>query len=249
MKVFNKICQYLAIALGFAALVMFFFGFVKITGSDLYGIGGKSETLVGTVLAFGGKTAKGALFKSSVKMAVSAKILFCLVLTTIGVVMSIFSFRKKGLRYAVPLVALGDAIFMLVVALSSPWKFVDMSAFIDYDGDNARMTAGTLKYTPNVLIISILLFAFAVVAAAYLFIDDYIEVQGAKGKKTILQRIGLFFRDYKSEVKKIVWPGFSDVVKNTIIVLVVCLIVGAFIWLLDWGLASLIKFVLNIKAK
>ena len=86
---------------------------------------------------------------------------------------------------------------------------------------------------------------FAVAAAAYLLIDDYIEVTQSKGaKRTILKRIIGFFKDYKSEIKKIVWPGFKDVAKNTGIVLAMCLIVGAFIWLLDLGLGKLIELIL-----
>ena len=243
MKTLNRICQVLCIALGLAAIVFFFMNFVTITYQ------GKSESLVGTVLAFGGKT-KGIIYKNKVDMAISVKVLFCLMLTVLGFVMSIFSFKKKGLRYAVPFVALGDAIFMLVLALSNPWKFIDMSALLNFKQLNDSKEVfyvDNLVYTPNVLILAIVLFAFAAFATAYLFIDDYIEVSQSKGKKTIIQRIGLFFRDYKSEVKKIVWPGFRDVVKNTVIVLVACLLIGLFIWLLDWGLGSLIKVILNVK--
>jgi preprotein translocase subunit SecE len=66
-------------------------------------------------------------------------------------------------------------------------------------------------------------------------------------KKTICQRIGLFFRDNKSEVKKIVWPSLRDVIKNTIIVLIMCLIVGALIWAVDFGLGRLIEAILGVK--
>ena len=66
----------------------------------------------------------------------------------------------------------------------------------------------------------------------------------ATGKKpTIMKRLIKFFRDYKSEVKKIVWPSFKDVVKNTVIVLIMCAVVGAFIWLLDFGLAKLLDVI------
>lgn len=234
MKTLNKICQVLCVVFGLVAFVLFFMNFATFT------VGDKSETLVGTVLAFGGKS-KGVI-GNAVKMAVSSKLLFCFILTAIGFVMSIFSFKSKGLRYAVPAFSLGAAIFMLVVSLSSPYKFVDASAF----RRNEIMITG-LKYTPVVLLTSIALFAFAAFAIAYLLIDDYIEASESKSKKTIIQRIGLFFRDYKSEVKKIVWPNLNDVVKNTIIVLAMCLLVGAFIWLLDWGLGSLIKVILNVK--
>ena len=65
------------------------------------------------------------------------------------------------------------------------------------------------------------------------------EVAKKDGKKTsIWQKISKFFREYKSEMKKISWPTFSEVVKNSLITLVVVLIVGAFIWLVDWGLTS-----------
>ena len=48
---------------------------------------------------------------------------------------------------------------------------------------------------------------------------------------------------------KIVWPGPRSVVKNTLIVLAVCLLVGAFIWLLDWGLGSLVKWIIESTSK
>ncbi|MBQ8267761.1 MAG: preprotein translocase subunit SecE [Clostridia bacterium] len=59
------------------------------------------------------------------------------------------------------------------------------------------------------------------------------------------QRVIGFLKDYKSEIKKIVWPGIKDVAKNTAIVLIMCLIVGAFIWLLDLGIGKLIELILG----
>ncbi|MBR5473663.1 MAG: preprotein translocase subunit SecE [Clostridia bacterium] len=70
-------------------------------------------------------------------------------------------------------------------------------------------------------------------------------MQSKGAKRTIMQRVIGFIKDYKSEVKKIVWPGIKDVAKNTAIVLVMCLIVGAFIWLLDLGLGKLIELILK----
>ena len=99
------------------------------------------------------------------------------------------------------------------------------------------------------LFIVIALFLFAICSIAYLLIDDAIEVAASKGaKKTILQKIGLFFRDYKSEIKKIVWPGFKEVLKNTLIVLIMCLIVGVLIWALDFGLLKLLELLLSSKS-
>ena len=65
------------------------------------------------------------------------------------------------------------------------------------------------------------------------------EAAKKDGKKTsIWQKIAKFFREYKSEMKKISWPTFSEVVRNSLITLLVVLIVGVFIWLVDWGLNS-----------
>ena len=42
-----------------------------------------------------------------------------------------------------------------------------------------------------------------------------------------------YFRELKSELKKVVWPTPKQVVKNTLIVGACVLCVGVFIWLFD----------------
>ena len=42
-----------------------------------------------------------------------------------------------------------------------------------------------------------------------------------------------YFRELRSELKKVVWPTPKQVLKNTLIVLVCVLLVGAFIWVFD----------------
>ena len=227
MKILNKICQILSIAFSLAALVLFFTSFVSFKTGD------GSASIVGAILAFGSKAKIGG---ESVAMAHSVKILFCFWLTVIGALLSVFSFKSKKLRYAAPLFGLGAGIFMLVVALSSPYKFIDFRP----------LTVTGAQYGISVLLTAIALLAFAAAAIAYLLIDDYIEVLESKGtKKTIAKRVVLFFRDYKSEVKKIVWPNWKDVIKNTVIVLIMCLIIGVFIWLLDFGLGKLLELILG----
>ena len=56
--------------------------------------------------------------------------------------------------------------------------------------------------------------------------------------------IARFFREFKSEIKKISWPDLPTVIKNTAVVLTISAIVGAFIWLLDLGLQELMKAVM-----
>jgi len=44
---------------------------------------------------------------------------------------------------------------------------------------------------------------------------------------------GLWFREMKSELKKVVWPTKQTVLKNTGTVLLCSLIIGACIWIFD----------------
>lgn len=53
------------------------------------------------------------------------------------------------------------------------------------------------------------------------------------GKPGIFSRIGRYFKDLRSESKKIVWPTRSQAVNNTLIVIAMILIVGVVIWGLD----------------
>ena len=229
MKTVNKICQILAIVFGLGSVILFFTNFATIT------TGGTDVSLVGAQLAFGSKIEVAG---NEYDMARSAQILFCFWLTVIGTVISAFSFKSKGLRYTAPGFGIVSAVYMLVMYLSSEGKFVDYRPLPDVT---------KIAYEPLFLVAVIALFAFTVSAAAYLLIDDYLEVLASKGSKlTIPKRIVRYFKDYKSEIKKIVWPGWKDVAKNTFIVLAICLIIGAFIWVVDFGFAKLLELFLGV---
>ena len=56
----------------------------------------------------------------------------------------------------------------------------------------------------------------------------------AKAKKpSLVERTQKWFRELKGEIKKIVWPTKEQTVNNTAVVLGCCLVLGAFIWILD----------------
>ena len=229
MKTVNKICQILAIVFGLGSVILFFTNFATIT------TGGTDVSLVGAQLAFGSKIEVAG---NEYDMARSAQILFCFWLTVIGTAISAFSFKSKGLRYTAPGFGIVSAVYMLVMYLSSEGKFVDYRPLPDVT---------KIAYEPLFLVAVIALFAFTIAAVAYLLIDDYLEVSASKGSKlTIPKRIIRYFKDYKSEIKKIVWPGWKDVAKNTFIVLAICLIIGAFIWVVDFGLAQLLELILGV---
>ena len=59
-------------------------------------------------------------------------------------------------------------------------------------------------------------------------------------------RSGKFFRDTKSEIKKIVWPTRESVFRNTGVVLATIIIIGLFVFGFDTLLANLLRLVMNI---
>ena len=61
-----------------------------------------------------------------------------------------------------------------------------------------------------------------------------------------------YFRELRSELKKVVWPTPQQVLKNTLIVAACVLVVGVFIWLFDAvaniGIDALITLTQSIKS-
>lgn len=66
--------------------------------------------------------------------------------------------------------------------------------------------------------------------------------------KRFVKKIGKGFRDMKGEVKKVVWPTKSQIINNTIVVVVAMLVIGAFIWGLDAILSLLVDLLLKVSA-
>ena len=219
MKDINNVCKILGLITGVASVVMFFTNFASIA------------TATTTITATGAEMAFGSAVQG-VDLHKSYKLLFCFCVAVLTVVLSGFSFKSKGAKYAAPVSAAVVAVFMLVVTLGDPFKYINA------DGVGAKSITYVLG---GLITVTALLFASMLLSGAHLFINDYIECAGKK--PTILQRVVKFLRDYKSEAKKIVWPGFKDVLKNTVIVLIMCVVVGAFIWVLDFGLAKLLDII------
>lgn len=65
------------------------------------------------------------------------------------------------------------------------------------------------------------------------------SAKDASKKTNPFKAFGKFIREYRSELKKISWPTAKDTTKNALITLAAILIVGVFIWALDYGLSQL----------
>ena len=57
-------------------------------------------------------------------------------------------------------------------------------------------------------------------------------------------KVAKYFRELRSELKKVVWPTYQQVLKNALVVVACVVVVGLFIWLFDFvaevGITALI---------
>ena len=79
--------------------------------------------------------------------------------------------------------------------------------------------------------------AFLVVLgiAAFLFL------QTARGEKALA-----FFKDSRTEVRKVVWPTRAETTQLTVMELIIVFIVGLFLWFLDWILGGAFRFITGL---
>ncbi|MBR7164590.1 MAG: preprotein translocase subunit SecE [Clostridia bacterium] len=59
------------------------------------------------------------------------------------------------------------------------------------------------------------------------------------------KKIGGYFRELKSEIKKVTWPTFKQVRNNTGIVITAIILIGVFVALLDFGFEFLVNTLLK----
>ncbi len=73
------------------------------------------------------------------------------------------------------------------------------------------------------------------------------EVKKENWFKRTWGHIRRYFRELRSEVKKVVWPTPKQDAKNTLIVVACVLVIGVFIWLFDFvaqaGITALINLI------
>ena len=71
-----------------------------------------------------------------------------------------------------------------------------------------------------------------------------------KEKKTekvgFFARVGKWFKEMKSELKKVQWPTKKQTINNTMIVIACVLVVGLFIWVFDFIAGGAIKGLISL---
>ena len=65
-------------------------------------------------------------------------------------------------------------------------------------------------------------------------------------KDNLFKKIARYFRELRSELKKVVWSTPKQVAKNTLIVIACVIVVGLFIWVFDFVAQALITAIINL---
>jgi len=79
--------------------------------------------------------------------------------------------------------------------------------------------------------------AFLVVLGIAIFLF----LQTGRGART-----ASFFKDSRTEVRKVVWPTRAETIQLTTMVMIIVFLVGLFLWLLDWFLSSTFRFITGL---
>jgi preprotein translocase subunit SecE len=65
--------------------------------------------------------------------------------------------------------------------------------------------------------------------------------QGTDTVKKFIERLKIFFKEVRLEMSKVTWPTRAELKDSTIVVIVSCLVISAFIGTVDWILYSLVR--------
>ena len=75
--------------------------------------------------------------------------------------------------------------------------------------------------------------------------DKKKDAKADKKKPGVFARIGKWFKDMRSELKKVQWPTRKQTVNNTLIVIACVIVVGIFIALFDFVAGEAIKLLIG----
>ncbi|NSW91643.1 MAG: preprotein translocase subunit SecE [Firmicutes bacterium] len=70
------------------------------------------------------------------------------------------------------------------------------------------------------------------------------KVKDSKAKMAV-KKFTKFFKEVKSELKKVVWLNRQQLFNNIVAVLVICFIFGVIIWIVDFGLSKIVELTLR----
>ena len=71
------------------------------------------------------------------------------------------------------------------------------------------------------------------------------EGRSAGAPVGVARKVNVFFQEFKTEMRKVTWPGRKDTVASTAVVIVTVLVIVAFLGLVDFALGKVVQSILN----
>ena len=71
------------------------------------------------------------------------------------------------------------------------------------------------------------------------------EARARKDDEAFLQKATGFFQEFKTEMKKVTWPGRKETAASTVVVIFTVLIIVLFLGLVDYALGRIVYSILN----
>lgn len=256
LKVLSLVTRFLTAFSALAVVVLYIFDFAKIQNH---------YSMSGFEMAFGASKTSETLGKT-VNTWVSAWYAMAIILSLLTLVAAVYMvvriFKKKiakvgskakgsASKYVLFGFSAASAINLTVLFVAFP-GFFDVNPLFSFTtaAGHTLLSPSQVSTTVFFLIAFIASLLTFVVATANMLVVDKLEVVESNGAKlAIPARIVHFLKDYKRELKNITWSTKKMVIRNTIVVLVVCALVGAFIWALDYGLVNLLDLLMGLKSK
>jgi preprotein translocase subunit SecE len=82
----------------------------------------------------------------------------------------------------------------------------------------------------------------------FIYFYEYIFISGfgvMDKLKQLFEKIIRFLKEAKVELKKVTWPSPKQTLASTSVVIIVVIVVSAFLGIVDFGLAKVIRLVLG----
>jgi len=69
----------------------------------------------------------------------------------------------------------------------------------------------------------------------------------AAAKPNGFKKMAKYFREVKAELKKVIWPTFANVRRDTTTVIIAIIVVGIFVGLLDFIFGGILHYLLGLR--
>ena len=141
------------------------------------------------------------------------------------------------------LLLVGGAIACLIFFLS---QMTDIFNFIGTLGFGGYVEAFFNPANVNTGKVIFMITLALTIVGLVLYIIGRVKNKGEKNP-IVPEKVKKYLRDTKGEFKKIVWPNFSTVVRNTGVVLAMCAVVGLLVIVVDYGLSALVTWLVGLN--